>query len=128
MLDADVRELAQARTLAILTTLMPDGGPQSSAVWPHADAEHLLVTTGTARRKYRNVAADPRVALLLLDGVDPRRYIEVRGRVVDLVTGEAALAVARTAFTKWTGSDVVRPTDGERVLLRILPDRVYRKD
>ncbi|MDX6744236.1 PPOX class F420-dependent oxidoreductase [Actinocorallia sp. A-T 12471] len=128
MLDPDVRELAMAKTLAILTTLMPDGSPQSSAVWPHADGEHLLVTTGTARRKYRNVAADPRVALLMLDGDNPRRYIEVRGRVVALETGEAALAVARAAFTKWTGSPAVRPTDGERVLLRIIPDRVYRKD
>ncbi|MEW2286353.1 TIGR03618 family F420-dependent PPOX class oxidoreductase [Streptomyces sp. NPDC047841] len=128
MLDDDVRELALARTLGVFTTLMPDGGPQTSLVWPHADREHLLVGTNTSRQKYRNVIADPRVNILLLDSENSRRYIEVRARVVDIEPGEAALRLARTTFGKWTGSERVRQAEGERVLLRLQPDRVHRKE
>lgn len=128
MLEADVRELAVARSLGVFTTLMPGGGPQTSLVWPHADETHLLVSTGTGRQKYRNITEDPRVNLLLLDSENSRRYIEVRGRVADVVHGEDALRVARVMFTKWTGSPAVRPSDGERVLLRIESDHVHRKE
>ncbi|MGW0857048.1 TIGR03618 family F420-dependent PPOX class oxidoreductase [Streptomyces sp. NPDC002690] len=128
MLDADIRELAAARTLGAFTTLMPDGTPQTSLVWPHADDEHVLVGTNDSRQKYRNVVADPRVNILLMDSVNSRRYIEIRGRVVAVEPGEAALALARTTFTKWTGSDRLRDAEGERVLLRIVPDRVHRKE
>ncbi|MEU0743692.1 TIGR03618 family F420-dependent PPOX class oxidoreductase [Streptomyces sp. NPDC006134] len=128
MLDDDVRVLATARTLGVFTTLMPDGRPQTSLVWPHADEEHLLVGTHTARQKYRNVMADPRVNLLLLDSADSRRYIEVRARVVGVERGEAALRLARTTFGKWTGSERVRRAEGERVLLRLAAEHIHRKE
>ncbi|WP_072803947.1 TIGR03618 family F420-dependent PPOX class oxidoreductase [Rhodococcoides yunnanense] len=128
MLDDDVHALATEANQAIFTTLMPGGEPQASIVWPHADRHHVLVTTSTGRQKYRNIARDPRATILLLDRSNSRRYIEVRGRVVAIEIGEAALDVARTTFTKWTGRPAVRPGVGDRVLLRLLPDRIHRKD
>lgn len=128
MLDDDVRELAAARSLGIFTTLMPGGQPQTSAVWPHSDEQHLLIGTNTSRQKYRNVVKDPRVTILLLDSGNSRRYIEVRGRIVEIERGDAALALARTTFTKWTGKPEVRPAEGERVLLRMHADHVHRKE
>ncbi|WP_328393942.1 TIGR03618 family F420-dependent PPOX class oxidoreductase [Nocardia sp. NBC_00416] len=128
MLDDDVRELAAARSLGIFTTLMPGGTPQTSVVWPHADDHHVLIGTNTSRQKYRNVVVDPRVNILLLDQANRRRYIEVRGRVVGIEEGAAALALARTTFTKWTGKPEIRAAEGERVLLRVEPDHIHRKE
>jgi PPOX class probable F420-dependent enzyme len=128
VLDGDVRELAEARSLGIFTTLMPGGQPQTSVVWPHADERHILVGTNTSRQKYRNVVLDPRVTILLLDSENSRRYIEIRGRVVDIERGETAIALARTTFTKWTGKPEIRPAEGERVLFRVLPDHIHRKE
>ncbi|SNQ47998.1 putative PPOX class F420-dependent enzyme [Frankia canadensis] len=128
MLDPDVRELAAGRNLGYLTTLMPGGEPQTSIVWQHADDEHILVGTQTSRQKYRNILADPRVTILLHDAANPRRYIEVRGRVVATETGPPAIDLAHITFTKWTGSPTLRPADGERVLLRLRADRIHRKD
>ncbi|UOZ03371.1 TIGR03618 family F420-dependent PPOX class oxidoreductase [Amycolatopsis sp. WQ 127309] len=128
MLDDDVRALAAARSLGIFTTLMPGGQPQTSAVWPHSDERHILVGTNTSRQKYRNVVGDPRVTILLLDPENSRRYIEVRGRIVDVERGEAALALARTTFTKWTGKPEIRPAEGDRVLLRMQADHIHRKE
>jgi PPOX class probable F420-dependent enzyme len=128
MLDDDVRALAAARNLGIFTTLLPGGAPHTSVVWPHSDELHILVGTNTSRRKYRNVVGDPRVNILLLDSENSRRYIEVRGRIVDIERGDAALRLARTTFTKWTGSPAVRAAEGERVLLRIEPGHIHRKE
>jgi PPOX class probable F420-dependent enzyme len=128
VLDDDVRTLAAARSLGILTTLMPGGQPQTSAVWPHADERHILIGTNTSRQKYRNVVRDPRVTILLLDSENSRRYIEVRGRVVDVERGEPALALARTTFTKWTGKPEIRRAEGDRVLLRMQADHIHRKE
>jgi len=55
MLDDDVLALASEANQGILATLMPDGEPQASIVWPHADQHHILVTTSTGRQIYRNV-------------------------------------------------------------------------
>jgi PPOX class probable F420-dependent enzyme len=128
VLDDDVRELAAARSLGIFSTLMPGGQPQTSVVWPHSDERHILIGTNTSRQKYHNVVADPRVNILLLDSANSRRYIEVRGRIVDIEKGDAALLLARTTFTKWTGSPQIRQAEGERVLLRLEPDHVHRKE
>ncbi|WP_261560688.1 TIGR03618 family F420-dependent PPOX class oxidoreductase [Frankia tisae] len=128
MLDSDVRELAAGINLGFFTTLMPDGQPQTSIVWPHADDRHILVGTQTSRQKYRNILADPRATILLHDSANPRRYIEVRGQVVGTETGPAAIMLARVTFTKWTGSPTLRRADGERVLLRLRADHVHRKD
>lgn len=128
MLDEDVRELAAARSLGVFTTLMPGGQPQASVVWPHSDERHILIGTNTSRQKYRNVVKDPRVTILLLDPANSRRYIEVRGRIVEVERGEAALTLARTTFTKWTGKPEIRKAEGERVLLRMRADHIHRKE
>lgn len=77
----------------VLTTLMPDGQPQSSIVWADYDGEHVLINTTLERQKGRNMQADPRVTLLVVDPANGTRFVEVRGRVVAL-TEENAIAHA----------------------------------
>ena len=63
----------------VLTTLMPDGQPQSSLVWCDYDGECARVNTTAERQKGRNLAANPRVTLLIVDPDDTTRYLEIRG-------------------------------------------------
>jgi PPOX class probable F420-dependent enzyme len=128
VLDPQVREIAQQRSTAVLSTLMPDGQPHVSLVWTHADQEHLLIGTNKARQKYRNVVADPRVSIVLIDPANWRRYVEVRGTVVAIETGQPALELVETTFTRWTGSPAPIEAHAERVLLRITADRIRWKD
>ena len=79
-LDADLKALAQAKHFAALTTLMPDGQPQTQIMWVHADDDHVLINTTVGRQKFRNVQADPRVTVTVFDESNPYRYIEARGR------------------------------------------------
>jgi PPOX class probable F420-dependent enzyme len=63
----------------VLTTMMPDGRPECSLVWCDYDGECACVNTTRERRKGRNMAANPKVSLLVVDPCDTSRYIEIRG-------------------------------------------------
>ena len=65
----------------VLTTMMPDGQPQSSLVWCDYDGEHVNVHTTRERQKGRNMLGNPKVSLLVVDPVDTSRYVEIRGDV-----------------------------------------------
>jgi PPOX class probable F420-dependent enzyme len=65
----------------VLTTLMPDGQPQSSLVWCDYDGECARVNTTRERQKGRNMRANPKVSLLIVEPDDTSRYLEIRGEV-----------------------------------------------
>jgi PPOX class probable F420-dependent enzyme len=64
----------------VLTTIQPDGQPQSSLVWVDYDGECAVVNTTRERQKGRNMAANPRVSLLVVDPDNTGRFIQIRGR------------------------------------------------
>ncbi|MFI5258128.1 MAG: PPOX class F420-dependent oxidoreductase [Candidatus Limnocylindrales bacterium] len=72
----------------VLTTMMPDGQPQSSLVWVDYDGKCALVNTTRERRKGRNMEADARVSLLVVDPADTARFIQIRG-LAELIEGSA---------------------------------------
>jgi PPOX class probable F420-dependent enzyme len=88
--------------VAVLTTLMPDGSPQSTAVWRLWEDSHLLVVINTTMQKYRNVQRDPRVAVINLDFQNPERYIEMRGIVVDITPDPEIITLDRMSHS-YTG-------------------------
>ena len=65
----------------VLTTMMADGQPQSSLVWCDYDGECARVNTTRQREKGRNMLANPKVCLLVVDPEDTARYLEIRGEV-----------------------------------------------
>jgi PPOX class probable F420-dependent enzyme len=64
--------------------MMPDGERQASIVWMDYDGTHVLINTTLGRQKGRNLGANPQVSLLVIDPRDASRWIEVRGRAVEL--------------------------------------------
>ena len=74
---------------AVLTTLMPDGTPQSSVVWVDFDGECVILSTTRERQKGRNIQKDPRVAILVIDPQDHTRWIALRGVVVKITEDDA---------------------------------------
>ena len=63
----------------VLTTLMPDGQPQSSLVWCDYDGECACVNTSRERQKGKNMMANPKVSLLIVDPEDTARFLQIRG-------------------------------------------------
>jgi PPOX class probable F420-dependent enzyme len=118
-----VFELAREKNFAALTTLLPDGHPQTQVMWVDADSEHLLVNTEVHRKKFRNVERDPRVTLMIWDKEDPYRFVEVRGEVVEKVRGSKARKHIDELSQKYRGRPYQTPIRSERVVLRITPLR-----
>lgn len=71
----------------VLTTLMPDGQPQSSLVWCDYDDGCACINTTLQRQKGKNMLANPKVSLLVVDPEDTARYVEIRGEVEIVETG-----------------------------------------
>jgi PPOX class probable F420-dependent enzyme len=64
---------------AVLTTMGADGQPQSSLVWADVQDGAAAVNTTLQRQKGRNMAANPKVSLLVVDPGNTSRYIQIRG-------------------------------------------------
>ena len=123
-LHSETVELARGRNFGAITTVLPSGRLQSHPIWVGTDGERLVVNTETHRRKYKNVERDPRVTLTIRDEENPYRYAEVRGEVVEKVTGQEARDHIDELSQKYNGEDY--PPDNivsERVMLWIVPSR-----
>ena len=119
-----VLELARGKNFATITTLLPDGHPQTQVMWVGTDGEHLLINTEVHRQKYRNVERDPRVTITIWDREDPYRFVEVRGEVVEKVRGPAAREHIDELSYKYRGGPYkTTRIKSERVVLRIAPLR-----
>ncbi len=119
------RDLFEKRAFASLATLMPDGQPQVTPVWCDFDGAHVLVNSAAGRQKDLNIRRDPRVALAILDPDNPYRYLEVRGRVVDITQQGADQHIDKMA-KKYLGKDKYpfRQPGEVRVLYKISPEKV----
>ncbi|MCC7463146.1 MAG: PPOX class F420-dependent oxidoreductase [Gammaproteobacteria bacterium] len=115
-------DLFQKKALAHLATLMPDGSPQVTPVWVEYDGSHVLVNSARGRQKDRNMRRNAAVALSMTDPDNPYRYLEIRGRVVDVTEQGADAHIDRLA-KKYLGVDRY-PNRGPgevRVTYRIQP-------
>jgi PPOX class probable F420-dependent enzyme len=123
------RDLFEKPVYAVLTTIMPDGQPQSTVVWVDYNGEQVRINTARGRQKDKNLARDPRVSVLLMDPQDPYRWVEIRGRV-DLGTEAGAVDHIESLSWKYKGQKYYggfskrNPADETRVTYRITPTRV----
>jgi PPOX class probable F420-dependent enzyme len=122
IIPATHADLFRKKALAHLATLMPDGSPQVTPVWVEYDGTHVLINSARGRQKDRNLRRNAAVALSLSDPDNPYRYLEVRGRVVDITEQGADAHIDRLA-KKYLGVDSYpwrSPTE-VRVTYRIQP-------
>ena len=115
-------DLFGKKAFANLATLMPDGSPQVTPVWVDFDGARIIVNSARGRQKDRNIKRNPAVALVLSDPGNPYRYLEVRGRVVEITEEGASEHIDKMA-KKYLGVDKYpnRAPGEVRVLYRIEP-------
>ncbi len=119
------RDLFTKPAFGHLATLMPDGRPQVTPVWCELQGGHVLFNSARGRRKDRNVRRDPRVAITVVDPVNAYRYLEVRGRVVEITEQGADEHIDRLAKKYLNVDKYPYRQPGEvRVLYKIKPEHV----
>jgi PPOX class probable F420-dependent enzyme len=116
-------DLFQKKSFAHLGTIMPDGQPQVTPVWCDYDGEHIIVNSARGRQKDRNMERDPRVSLEISDPDNPYRYLEIRGRVVEITEDGADEHINKMA-KKYMGVDVYpyRGPGEVRLMYKIKPE------
>jgi PPOX class probable F420-dependent enzyme len=82
-------DLLKKPAFANLGTLMRDGSPQVTPVWVDFDGKHVRVNSALGRVKDKNMRRDPRVSVSIQDPENPYRYLEIRGKVVEITQNGA---------------------------------------
>ena len=82
-------DLFEKQAFGNLGTLMKDGSPQVTPVWVDYDGKHVRINSAKGRVKDINIRRDPRVSISLQDPANPYRYLEIRGRVVEITEKDA---------------------------------------
>ncbi len=65
---------------------LPDGTPHVSAMWVGLDGDGIILNTAEGRTKANVLRVGSPVALSALDPENPYRNINVRGRVVEVIS------------------------------------------
>ena len=119
------KDLFQKKSFAHLATIGADGAPQVTPVWCDFDGTHVRFNTAKGRVKDKNLRRNPKVALAIQDPENPYRYIQVRGRVVE-ITEQGADAHIDSLTKKYLNQDKYpyRQPGELRVLYKVLPEKV----
>ena len=124
-LSAGAKRILDKHNFAHVATIMPDGSPQVSPAWVYRDGDHVMISTGVKRQKTYNLKRDPRVAISISDVDSPFPPLQIRGRVVEIITGEPAVQGFVDVTKKYTGNEPAqRPPAADRVVYRIEADSV----
>src|SRR6202162_6663512 len=117
-------DLLEKQAFGNLGTLMKDGSPQVTPVWVDYDGKYVRINSARGRVKDRNLRRDPRVALSIQDPENPYRYLEIRGKVVE-ITEKGADEHINGLAKKYLGKDVYagRKRGETRVLYKIEPQK-----
>ena len=129
-----MRELTRAERafleqpfVGVVTTIAPDGSPQSTVVWVDVDDDGVSFNTAYGRVKPRNLARDPRLSLVVVDPGDPYRWLKLNG--TGTLVDESADAQIDRLSKKYTGREVYasRQTGEQRVSVRVALERILSR-
>jgi PPOX class probable F420-dependent enzyme len=97
LIPASHRDLLEKPVYVVLTTMMPDGQPQSTVVWVDLEGDYVVVNSAKGRQKDKNLRANPKVTVVAVDPQDPMRWIEVRGVVEEIDEASGVAWIDRLA-------------------------------
>jgi PPOX class probable F420-dependent enzyme len=77
-------ELIDGPYTVALSTVMPDGQPQTTPVWCNRKGDYIFINAMKGFRKEKNMRLNPKVSLLVYDPKNPLHNIEIRGLVIEM--------------------------------------------
>jgi PPOX class probable F420-dependent enzyme len=119
-------DLFHKKAFGSLSTLMPDGSPQTNPVWVDYQDGELWVNSAAGRLKDKNMKRDPRVSVAVIDPDNPYRFLEIRGKVREVTQDGAPQHIDKMA-KKYLGKDkypYAQPGE-QRVLYKITPEHIH---
>ena len=112
---------------AHLVTIRPNGTPHVSPMWVEWDGEFLRFSNSTKAYKYRDITANPVVAVSIMDPDLPRRYLEIEGRIERIEPDQNGMFYLRLA-ARYGRTVTGPPADAaDRVIYHVRPTRVFAR-
>ena len=123
VIPAEFKDLLETTVVATLATVMADGSPQATPVCFGFNGAQIEINSAKGRAKDKNMRRDPRVALSIVDPANAYRYLEVRGRVVEITEQGADDNIDALAQRYLNEDKYPYRVEGEvRVIYRITPE------
>lgn len=124
-LPENLLSLLRERSTCYIATIMTDGSPQITQTWVDTDGENIVINSVEGFQKIKNMERDPRVAVTISNPANPRRYVEIRGRVLSISTDGGAEHIEMLA-QKYLGTPYPWPggRDQTRVIITIRAEKV----
>ena len=121
-----IRTFLEQPNLAVLVTQSPSGRLQATPVWFTLSDGHILINTKAGRVKLRNMKANPRVALAVVDREDPYRYVQIQGAVANFDAANGPKDIDRLS-QRYRGKPYAYPADDHprnRISIYIAPEKI----
>ncbi len=121
--SAEVSDMLAKPLFAVIGLNRPNAAPQLTVVWYEWDGSAFRFSTTRSRAKYANIVRDPAISLLVNDP-GTASYVVAYGKAEIEEAGHAELS--RRLFARYLpGTDPGdRPTDPDRVVIAVTPDRL----
>lgn len=116
-IPADYAYLLERPLYGHLGTVRPDDTIQVNPMWFEFDGDTIRFTHTRKRAKYRNLQQNPAMSLSIIDPDNPFRYLEVRGRLVDVVPDPEGEFYVRLGRRYGNPAQQPPPDRADRVIL-----------
>ena len=110
----------EKKSFAHLALVLRDGTPQCTPLWFDYDGTHVIINSALGRVKDKAMRQTPHVALAISDPDNPYRYIQIRGKGVE-ITEEGARETIDHLSEKYRGTTYDHKENEIRVTYKILP-------
>jgi len=124
--------LANGVRTAKLATTRADGAPDVVPVWFVLDGDQVVFTCSSSSVKARNLAREPRAALVVDDEAFPHAFVRVRGTVEMAVRPADLRAWTTRIATRYVGAERAeeygqRNEEIDDCLVRLTPESVLAR-
>jgi PPOX class probable F420-dependent enzyme len=123
-IPADRRYLLEQPFYGVLGTVRPDDTAQVSPMWFELIDGQLRFTHTTKRAKFRNLQRNPSMSLAVFDPETPARYLEVRGKLVEVIDDPEGAFYVRLGHRYGNPTQQPPPDSPDRVILVMSIDHV----
>lgn len=123
MIPGHLRYLLDDPNYGALGTVRPDGTAQVSPMWFELVDDRILFTHTTKRQKFRNLQKNPSMSLAVFDPAQPYRYLEVRGRLLEVTPDPEGDFYVRLGKRYGNADQAPPPDKADRVILAMSIER-----
>src|SRR3954463_7161152 len=102
-IPAQFHDLLSSKAIAMVGTIGRRGEPQVTPLWFLWDGDRVRISLVDGGQKLRNLQRNPAISLVVVDPGQPTYYVELRGRIDELVP-DPELALEQAVARKYTGS------------------------